>query len=146
MENGNFDSQMPAHTTIQRMADGKMVTDVLDLPQEEFEKLVKQYSGGFHSEQKYIPFTLEDAERLAMGGEKLVGKGSVRTEGFEKSVVFLMSMMERIWQVAQENKSFRMELFYNAETLKTDYCFFAPIDKPASDDIERKSDFRVVEA
>lgn len=135
MEKGNFDSQMPVYTTIQRMENGKMVTDVLDLPQEEFKNLVKQYSNGFHSEQKYIPFTLEDAGRLARNGEKLVGKGSVRTEGFEKSVVFLMSLMERIWQAAQENKSFRMELFYNAETLKTDYCFFAPIDKSVSDGI-----------
>lgn len=33
----------------------------------------------------------------------------------------------------QKNKSFRMELFYDAETLKTNYCFFAPIDKHGSD-------------
>lgn len=135
MENSQSVDQLPAHTTIQRLADGKMITDVLNLPQEEFEKLVKQYSGGFHSEQKYVLFTQEEAEKRAEVGEGLVGKGSVRTEGFDKSVAFLMSLMEQIWQVSQQHKSFRMELFYNAETLKTNYCFYAPTNRSVSDGI-----------
>lgn len=134
MKNNKPNDRIPVHTTIHRLADEKMVTDVLDLPQEEFEKLVKQYSGGFHSEQKYIPFSLEDAGKLARDGEEIIGMSSVRTEGFEKSIAFLMSLMEQIWQITQERKSFRMELFYNAETLKTNYCFFSPIDEPASND------------
>ncbi len=135
MENDQSNVQIPTHTIIQQITDEKMVTDVLDLTQEEFEKLIKQYSNGFHSEQKYIPFTLEDAKKLKKDREELVGKGSIRTEGFENTVVFLMTLMEQIWQVSQINKSFRMELFYNAETLKTNYCFFAPTDKSVSDDI-----------
>ena len=133
MRDSQSGGQIPAYTMIQRMADGRLVTDVLDLPQEEFEKLVKRYPGGFHSEQKYIPFTLENAQKLAKGGEELVGKGSVRTEGFEKAITFFMSLTEQIWQMIQKNKDFRMELFYNAETLKTDYCFFALTDRSVSD-------------
>ncbi|MDE6052490.1 MAG: hypothetical protein K2G55_01730 [Lachnospiraceae bacterium] len=127
-------NKIPSYTVIQRMADGKMVKDVLDLSQEEYENLVKQYSNGFHSEQKYISFTEEDAEKLAKDGEKLIGKGSTRTECFDKAVVFFMSLMEQIWQIAQKSKSFRMELFYDAEILKTNYCFFVPTDRSVSDD------------
>ena len=111
MENDQSNVQIPTHTIIQQITDEKMVTDVLDLTQEEFEKLIKQYSNGFHSEQKYIPFTLEDAKKLKKDREELVGKGSIRTEGFENTVVFLMTLMEQIWQVSQINKSLRIELF-----------------------------------
>ena len=123
------------YTTIQRLKEGGMATDSIDMSQQEYEKLINQYSTGFHSEQKYIPFTQKDAEKLARDNEMLIGAGGVRTEGFEKAVVFLMTLMERIFQVTQKNKSFRMELFYNAETLKTNYCFFVPTDKSVSDGI-----------
>ncbi len=135
MEDGKSVITGTAYTVIQRMTDGKMSTDVLNLTQEEFESLVEKNSGGFHNEQKYVPFTQEEAEKRVEVGEALVGKGSVRTEGFDKSVAFLMSLMEQIWQVSQQHKSFRMELFYNAETLKTNYCFYAPTDRPVSDGI-----------
>ena len=110
-----------------------MVTDVLKMTPTEFEELVRKHSTGKHSEQKYIPLTLEDAEKLAKDGEELVGKGSTRTGTFETAVVLLMTFAEQIWQMTQKNKSFRMELFYDAETLKTNYCFFAPIDKHGSE-------------
>ena len=127
---------MQEHTVIQRMSYGKKVTDVLDLPQKAFEELVKKYSnGGFHSEQKHVPLTLEKAQKLARAGEEVVGKGSIMTEDFEKSVVCLMSLMEQIWQVGQKRQSFRMELYFNAETLQTNYCFFAPTDKSESNGI-----------
>ncbi len=80
-------------------------------------------------EREYVPFSLDKAKGLAREGEELVAKGMVKTEGFEKAVVFWMNLMETIWKVSNEHKNFRMELFYNAETLNTDYCFFAPTDK-----------------
>lgn len=135
MESKQSKDSEQGHTTIQRLAGGKMTTDTLNMSQQEYKKLVSQYSTGFHSEQKYIPFTQEDAGKLVRDDEVLMGTGDVRTEGFEKTVAFLMTLMEQIWQVTQKNKSFRMELFFDAETLKTNYCFFAPTDKSASDDI-----------
>lgn len=85
------------------------------------------------SKKKYIPFSMEDAAKLAKGNEKLIAKAHVKTEGFEKSVVFLMSLMEQIWQVSNKCKSFRLELFYDAEALNTNYVFFAPTDQSESD-------------
>lgn len=70
------------------------------------------------------PFTIEMARDLARDGEELLSKGFVKTEGFDKSVVFLMSLTEEIYRIATKHKSFRMELFYDAETLNTNYCFF----------------------
>ena len=70
------------------------------------------------------PFTIEMARDLAKDGEELLSKGFVKTEGFDKSVVFLMSLTEEIYRIATKHKSFRMELFYDAETLNTNYCFF----------------------
>lgn len=72
-----------------------------------------------------------DGEKLARDGERLVGKGFVKTHGFEGTIAFVMSIMQQMWKIAQEHKGFRMELVYDAETLNTNYFFFAPIDKCA---------------
>lgn len=61
-------------------------------------------------------------------GEKLAGKGFVKTDGFEKLICFLMAASSRIWEMAQKHKSFRMEVEYNAETLNTEYSFFVSDD------------------
>lgn len=55
----------------------------------------------------------------------LIGKGFVKTEGFEKSVVFFMSLMGQIWEASQRHKSFRLELDYDAEALNTRYRFYS---------------------
>lgn len=91
--------------------------------------------------QKYTPFTVEDAEKFAKKGETVVGKGMVKTEGFDKTVAFMMSLMGQLYEVAQTHERFRMELFYDAEALNTNYCFFAPIDKGESDG--RKQEYPV---
>lgn len=67
-------------------------------------------------------------------GEKLEGKGVVKTDGFEKSIAFLMLASNRIWEMVQKHKSFRMELEYNAETLNTEYSFFVSDDDKCSSD------------
>ena len=63
----------------------------------------------------------------------LIGKGFVKTEGFEKSVVFFMSLMSQIWEASQRHKSFRLELDYDAEALNTKYYFYAPDTIDGSD-------------
>ena len=97
---------------------------------EEYEKLEKR-------EQR--PLTLEKAEGLAREGERIEGRGFVKTEGFDKTIAFVMSLTETIWQITQKHKSFRMELFYDAETLNTNYYLFTPVtDKCESNDIQQE--------
>lgn len=89
-------------------------------------------------EKKFIPFSSEDAKKLEREGERLESKGFVKTEGFEKAIVLLMTITEEMWRLTQDNKSFRMELIYDAETLNTNYCFFVPTDKGVSDDTKQE--------
>ncbi len=91
------------------------------------------------SENKLASLTLEKAEKLAREGERLEGRGFVKTEGFDKTIAFVMSLTETIFQITQKHKSFRMELFYDAETLNTNYCFFTPTDKCELKDTQQVS-------
>ena len=85
------------------------------------------------------PLTLEKAEGLAREGERIEGRGFVKTEGFDKTIAFVMSLTQTIWQITQKHKSFRMELFYDAETLNTNYYLFTPVtDKCESNDIQQE--------
>lgn len=67
-------------------------------------------------------------EERKNNGEKLAGEGFVKTDGFEKSIAFLMLAANRIWEMAKKHKSFRMELAYNAESMNTEYRFFVSED------------------
>lgn len=73
--------------------------------------------------RKYIPFSMEDAKSLAKSGEELESKGFVKTEGFEKAIVLWMEMTKEIYRMMSENKSFRMELIYDAKALNVNYYF-----------------------
>ncbi|MFG6384713.1 MAG: hypothetical protein K1V96_10715 [Lachnospiraceae bacterium] len=129
-----------AFTTICQRDSKKEVTISLNnMSQEEFEQLAKQYGGGIRSEQAYFPFSLEDAKKLARDDEEFIGKGAVDTNGFNQVVAFFMCLTERIWQITQKHQSFRMELCYDAKTLKTNYCFFVPTNKHVSDDTSLES-------
>lgn len=88
--------------------------------------------------REYVPFGDKAAEQLAREGEHLVSKGFVKTQGFEETIVFVMSLTKEIWNIAQQHKGFRMELFYNAETLNTNYCFFATTGKCELDCIDQE--------
>lgn len=120
-------------TTICQRDPQKQITAPLNMTQEEFEQIVKQHDTGKRSQQVYRQFSIEDAKKLVRDGENLIGKGSVDTDGFNEAIGFFMSLTEQIWRITQKHQSFRMELYYDAETLKTNYCFFAPIDKHVSD-------------
>ena len=88
--------------------------------------------------RKYTPFREEDAEMLRRDGEKLVQKGLVKTEGFDKSVVFCSTWMQQILKMMEQHKTFRMELLYDAEALNVNYCFFAPMNTSESDNNHRE--------
>lgn len=78
-------------------------------------------------------------DRKSDASKNLIGKGFVKTEGFEKSVVFFMSLLRQIWEVSQKHKSFRLELDYDAEALNTRYRFYVPDATSGSDCIEKES-------
>lgn len=70
----------------------------------------------------------ERIEKLKREGEQFENYGWVKTDGFEKSIAFFMTLTENIFKMASKHKSFRMELVYNAETFNTYYFFFVPIE------------------
>jgi len=128
-----------------QIEDGKKVTNVLALPQKKYKKLIKKYSTKYHKERKYESFSLEDARELTGNGEALAMKGHVKTDSFEKTIAFLNSLTEAIWKTAQKHESFRMELFYNAETLNTNYCLFVPTDKSVSQSFQKETEDVILE-
>lgn len=76
--------------------------------------------------REYKPFSEKDTKGMKRAGETLESKGFVKTEGFEKAVVFAISLAEKIYKISSKHKRFRMELFYDAESLNVNYCFFCP--------------------
>jgi hypothetical protein len=66
-------------------------------------------------------------------------RGFVKSEGFEKVIVLLMTITEQIWRMMQKHKSFRMELDYDAEALNTNYFFYTANDKSEPDDMNQES-------
>ena len=88
-----------------------------------FEKQQKE------KERKFVPFSEEEAKKAAKKGEEFAGRGMVKTEGFEKTIAFLIGMAGSIYTYMNNNKSFRMELFYDAESLNTNYCFYTPVSQ-----------------
>lgn len=73
-----------------------------------------------------MSLSIQQAEELTKPDEKLAVKAIVKTEGFEKTVIFMSELMRQFYLMAARHKSFRMELFYDAEALNVDYCFFVP--------------------
>ncbi len=83
--------------------------------------------------RKDTGFPLEDAQRLTKESETLRLIARIETESFEKTIVNLMEIAHQMWEISNEHRSFRMELFYNAETSRVNYYFFVPSDKSGSD-------------
>ena len=44
----------------------------------------------------------------------------MKTEGFDKTIAFVMSLTETIFQITQKHKSFRMRLFMSLYKYKVD--------------------------
>lgn len=71
---------------------------------------------------------LKEAQAAVFPNEELKEQNfnSVNTEGFEKIVVGLKHWIEMTLRAIQEHKSFRIEIKYNAEAAKTDFCIYTP--------------------
>jgi hypothetical protein len=67
--------------------------------------------------------------------EGWVGRGFVKTAGFESAMQFISSLTTEMCGIMRTHKSFHMELDYDAEALDTKYFFYAPSDPQGADDI-----------
>lgn len=138
MKNNQLDEHITGYTIEYRREDGTRIKEIFDLPQVEYKRLMGQYTPKYHKEQKCESFLPENIDRFLKSGEEIATAGFVKTDSFEKAITFLMTLTEAIWRIAQEHKSFRMELFYDAETLNTNYYFFGPTDKSGSELSQRE--------
>lgn len=88
-------------------------------------KAFKLMAQGKFDEARELVETLDDGllkfrewpeERDKKKEEKILGCVGCASPGdFEKMIVLIMSMSEAIWRAMQGNKSFRMEINYDAE-------------------------------
>ena len=92
----------------------------LELPKEEYDRLISQY-GISREVQRY-----EQKEPVPYPGEVLKSRNMVDKDGFERAVMVFRTWLELLERALRENKSFRTEIIYNAELLKTDFQIYAP--------------------
>ena len=82
--------------------------------------------------QDYIHTMKEITEELKREGEVCVGMHRIKRPQFETGVVNLFQTMNRMFELMNEEKSFRMELHYNSEAQSAEVNFYIP--KHESDD------------
>lgn len=75
----------------------------------------------------------EITEDLKRSGEECAGFFGMRRPHFESLVVNLFMAMERIFNLMNKEKSFRMEIYYDSEAQKVEFNLYTPI-KSESDD------------
>lgn len=102
---------------IKRRTDKGEMQASLDMPQEEFEKIISKYAT-WKKTRKHIPSKERISEVQQING-KLEVFSSVDTEGFEKAIVLMHEWLGIILEQMEKGKSFRSEIIYDAETLKT---------------------------
>lgn len=73
-------------------------------------------------------------------GYSLESEGFVKTEGFEKIVSLMATAGNELCKLMEDKKSFRMELYYDAKTLNTEYRFYVPNARNVPEDSESQSD------
>lgn len=61
----------------------------------------------------------------------------VNTEAFEKAVIMLQSWAEMTMREMEKHKKFRIEINYNVEAKKTDFCIYTSIEA-VKDGIEQE--------
>lgn len=78
----------------------------------------------------YRPYELAmlEAQEAARAGEKFMETNFNRltTDGFEKTVYALKRWVDMTAIAMAANRQFRIEIKYNAEELKTDFCIYTP--------------------
>lgn len=80
--------------------------------------------------QKTYSERLELAKIATFPGEELKEENfnRVNTDGFEKAIVTFKKWFEMTLEAMQKHKSFRIEITYNAEASKSDFCIYTPIE------------------
>lgn len=125
-----------ASTSITRTTDNGEVTEVLEMTQEEFDRVVSLYGTRKRTEQKLIPYSeaLERAQAAVFPEEELKEENfnRVNTEGFEKAVVLLKCWAEMTMREMFKKRNFRIEINYNAEAKKTDFAIYTPTEDGTS--------------
>lgn len=76
--------------------------------------------------QKKIHSYKEITEELKRGEEECAAIISVRRPHFEVSIVDAYAIMEKIYNLMNTEKSFRMELYYDSEAQNAELNFYMP--------------------
>ena len=125
-----------ASTSITRTTNNGEVSEVLEMTQEQFDKIVLMYGTGKRTEQKIIPYNeaLTMAQTAVFPNEELKEENFNRanTDGFEKAVVLLKHWAEMTMREMVKKRNFRIEINYNAEAKKTDFAIYTPIEDGTS--------------
>nr|DAW23503.1 MAG TPA: hypothetical protein [Caudoviricetes sp.] len=91
----------------------------------------------------YRPYELAmlEAQEAAQTGESFKESNFNRlmTDGFEKTVVALKRWADMTAMAMAANKQFRIEIKYNAEELKTDFCIYTPTGEALHDTLQEDS-------
>ena len=91
----------------------------------------------------YRPYELAmlEAQEAAQTGESFKESNFNRlmTDGFEKTVVALKHWADMTATAMAANKQFRIEIKYNAEELKTDFCIYTPTGEALHDTLQEDS-------
>lgn len=92
----------------------------LELPKEEYDRLISQYSIS-REVQRY-----EKKESTPHQNEVPKSRNMVDKDGFERAVMVFRVWLDLMEKALLENESFRIEVIYNAELLKTDFQIYVP--------------------
>lgn len=91
----------------------------------------------------YRPYELAmlEAQEAAQTGESFKESNFNRlmTDGFEKTVVALKRWADMTAMAMAANKQFRIEIKYNAEEMKTDFCIYTPSGRVLHDTLQEDS-------
>lgn len=135
-----------AFTVLSRRNSAEEVSEALEMTQEEFDKVVSEYSNGRKTVRKQTNCfeRLKRAQAATFPDEELKEENfnGVDTEGFEKAVILIKYWAELTQRALLRNKNFRIEINYNAEALKTDFSIYTPI-KCEKDDIQQEYSMEV---
>ena len=99
----------------------------LELPKEEYDRLVSQ-DGISKEVQRY-----EQKEPAPHPGEVPKSRNMVDKDGFERAVMVFRVWLDLMEKALLEDESFRIEVIYNAELLKTDFQIYIPANNEKGD-------------
>lgn len=114
--------------SIRRLTEDGETTEVLEMTQEEYNKVISKYGTGQKSEQKLVHHRdhLKLAQAAVFPDEELKEENfnRVNTDGFEKAVVLLKFWADMTMREIFNKRNFRIEMKYNAEEKKTTFAIY----------------------